>query len=118
MSEQAVVVARMQADRRLVEDVEHADQPAADLPGQPDPLHFAAGKRRRGAVEREILEPHVAEELQPAADFLEHLGGDLLAAWRPDPARRRTRPRRKPPGAQTSGSERSGRSANFGAGGW
>ena len=69
----------MQADRRLVEDVEHADQPAADLPGQADALHLAAGKRGRGAVEREIFEADVLEELQPAANFLEHFGGDLLA---------------------------------------
>ena len=77
--QQAGVVAGVQSDRRFVEDVEHADQPAADLPGQPDPLHFAARKGRRGAVQREVLQPHVPEELQPAADFLDRLGGDLLA---------------------------------------
>ena len=49
--EQPVVVAGVQADRRFVEDVQHADQPAADLPGKPDPLQLAAGERRRGAVE-------------------------------------------------------------------
>ena len=53
--EQAVVVARVQADRRLVEDVQHADQAAADLSGQADALRFAAGKRGSGAVEREII---------------------------------------------------------------
>ena len=31
--QQAVVVAGVQADRRLVKDVQHAHQPAADLPG-------------------------------------------------------------------------------------
>ena len=77
--QQAVVVAGMQADGRLVEDVEHADQPAADLAGQPDPLHLAARKGRRGAVQAEIFEAHVLEELQPAANLLEHLGRDLLA---------------------------------------
>src|SRR5262249_21562878 len=41
--QQPFVVARVQADRRLVENVQHADQPAADLPGQPDPLRLAAG---------------------------------------------------------------------------
>ena len=46
----------MQADRRLVENVEHADQSAADLAGQPDALRFAAGQRRGGAVEREVIE--------------------------------------------------------------
>ena len=58
--QQPVVVAGVQADRRFVEDVEHADQPAADLAGQADPLHLAAGERRGGAVERQVVEPHVA----------------------------------------------------------
>ena len=84
--QQAVVVAGMQADRRLVEDVEHAHQAAADLPGQPDPLHLAAGERGGGAIEREIIQPHVLEELQPAANFLDRLGGDRSAPWRPDPS--------------------------------
>ena len=74
--EQAVVVARVQPDRRLVENVEHADQAAADLAGQPDALRLAAGERGGGAVEREILEPHVGQKSQPAADLLEHFGGD------------------------------------------
>ena len=77
--QQPVVVAGVQADRGLVEDVEHADQAAADLPGQADPLHLAAGERRGGAVEREVVQAHVLEEPQPAADLLEGLGGDRLA---------------------------------------
>ena len=76
--EQPVVVARVQADRRLVEDVEHADQAAADLAGQANALRLAAGERRRGAVEREVVEADVVQEAEPAADFLEHFGGDQL----------------------------------------
>ena len=44
--EQPRVVARVQADRRLVEHVEHAAQAAADLAGQADALGLAAGERR------------------------------------------------------------------------
>jgi hypothetical protein len=40
--DEAVVVALVQADRRLVEHVEHADQARADLGGQPDALRLAA----------------------------------------------------------------------------
>ena len=76
--QQPVVVARVQADRRLVEDVQHADQPAADLPGQADALRLAARERRRGARQRQIIEPHVEQEAQPAANLLEHLGRDML----------------------------------------
>ena len=60
--EQPVVVARMQADRRLVEDVEHADQPAADLAGQADALRLAAGERRGGAVERQVVQADVSRK--------------------------------------------------------
>ena len=49
--DQPVVVARVQADRGLVEDIEHADQSRADLAGQADPLGLASGERRRSAVE-------------------------------------------------------------------
>ena len=50
--EQPLVVARVQADRRFVEDVQHADEAAADLAGQANALRFAAGKRRGRAFER------------------------------------------------------------------
>ena len=39
------VVALVQPDRRLVEHIEHAGQPRADLRGEPDALAFAAGQR-------------------------------------------------------------------------
>ena len=45
--DEAPVVALVQADRRLVEHVEHADEPAADLRREPDALRLAAGERAR-----------------------------------------------------------------------
>ena len=66
-AEQALVVPLVQPDARLVEDVEHAHQPRADLGGQPDALGLAAGERRRAAAERQVVEPHVPEEAQPVA---------------------------------------------------
>ena len=45
--DQAPVVALVQTDRRLVEDVEHADQTRADLRREPDPLRLSTGERRR-----------------------------------------------------------------------
>jgi hypothetical protein len=67
----------VQADRRFVEDVHDAGQPGADLRGQPDALRFAAGERFRRAVERQVVEADVDQELQAADDFLEHLLGHL-----------------------------------------
>jgi hypothetical protein len=56
------VVALMQADGRLVEDVEDPHQRRADLGGQPDPLPLAAGKRGRGAGKVQVVQPYVGEE--------------------------------------------------------
>ena len=69
--EQARVVALVQPDRRLVEDVEHADEARADLRREPDALRLAAGERLGRAAEREVVEPDVDEEAQPLAHFLE-----------------------------------------------
>ena len=69
--EQPRVVALVQADRRLVEHVEHAGQARADLRGEPDALALAAGQRAGGARQREIVEPDIDEEAQPLADLLE-----------------------------------------------
>ena len=43
--EQLVVVALVQADGRLVEDIEHAHQARADLRRETDALRLAAGER-------------------------------------------------------------------------
>ena len=49
--DQPAVVALVQPDRRLVEDVEHAHEARADLRREPDALRLAAGQRR-GAARR------------------------------------------------------------------
>ena len=49
--QQPLVVALMQADARLIEHVENADQTRADLRRQPDALRFAAGKCAAFAVQ-------------------------------------------------------------------
>ncbi len=63
--DQLRVVALVQADRRLVEDVEHADQRRADLRRQADALRLAAGQRRGGAIHRQVSDADVLQELQP-----------------------------------------------------
>ena len=79
-AEQAIVVALMQADRRFVEDVHHADQAGADLAGQANPLRFAAGQGVGAAIQRQVVEADVDQELQALADFLEDLVGNFAAA--------------------------------------
>ena len=71
------VVALMQADGRLVQNVQHAHEPRADLRGEPDALRLAAGERGRGPLEREVVQPHVHEELEPRLDLLHDGPGDV-----------------------------------------
>ncbi len=51
LAEQPLVVLRMQADARLVQDVDDADQAHPELGGEAHPLRLPAGKRRVVAVE-------------------------------------------------------------------
>ena len=70
------VVALVEADRRLVEDVQHAHQRRPDLRREPDPLRLAARQADRRPVEGQVVEPDVHEEPEPRDDLLEHLAAD------------------------------------------
>ena len=89
------VVALVEPDRRLVEDVEDAHQGRADLGRQPDPLRLAARQRDARAVERQVVEPDVDQEPEPRDDLLEQLVGD-----RPLALGQRRRRARSPSGAR------------------
>ena len=78
--EQPAVVALVQADRRLVEHVQHAGQLRSDLRREPDALAFAARERRGAAAERQIADADVDEEAQPIANLAQHAAGDELLA--------------------------------------
>ena len=76
-AQQPRVVAGMQPDRRFVQHVQHAAQSAADLGRQPDPLHLAAGKRRGGPGQGQVLQAHLDQELRAVVDLAGHFAGDL-----------------------------------------
>ena len=71
--EQLVVIPLVQADGRLVEDIQNADEARADLRGQPDTLAFAAGKRGGRARKRQIAQAHRLQKRQPGANFAHDL---------------------------------------------
>ena len=50
---------------------------AAQLGRQPDALRLAAGQRGRRALQREVAQAHLLQELQAAADLADHVAGDL-----------------------------------------
>ena len=68
--EQARIVALVQADRRLVQHVEHAGQAGADLRGESYALALAARKRAGIARQGEVVQADIIEKAQPLADFL------------------------------------------------
>ena len=78
--DEAPVVPLVQADRRLVEHVEHADEAGADLAGQPDALRLAAGQGGGRAAEREVVEADVEQEPEAGVDLLLHPLGDQAVA--------------------------------------
>ena len=78
--EQLAVVALVQADRRLVEHVQHAGEIRADLRREADALPFAARQRRGAAAEREVADADVVQEPQALLDLAQDaLGDDRLA---------------------------------------
>src|SRR5262245_59949364 len=67
----------MKTDARLVENVNHAGEIAADLTRQPGALRLAAGQRRPGAIEREVTQADREQKSEPAFDLFRHFGGDF-----------------------------------------
>src|SRR5207245_10436526 len=76
----SVVVARVQSDRRFVEDIEHTDKSTADLAGQPDALRLAAGQRRGRAVERQVVQADVEQERDRKSTRLNSSHGSISYA--------------------------------------
>ena len=76
-ADQPLVVALVQTDGRLVENIKHVHQLRADLGRQADALALAARQRTRRTGQGEIAQPHFDEEPEPLADLLDDLLGDL-----------------------------------------
>ena len=74
--DQPIDVGRMQADRRLVEHVEHVHQARAERRRQRDALRFAAAERAQRAIERQIAEPDGFQIAQPRLHLFEHHPAD------------------------------------------
>ena len=72
-------IARMQADARLVHDEQRVHERRAETGREIHALHFAAAERARGAIEREIAEPDLAEITQSRDDFVaQHCRGRVV----------------------------------------
>ncbi len=58
-------IGRMQAGRRFVEHIDHAEQTGTHLGAQPQPLQLAGRQRRRAAVQAQIAQSEVEQHVQP-----------------------------------------------------
>ena len=72
-SQQQMVVARVHADRRLIQHVADAAELRSELRGQPDALRLAAAQGRRRAVQTEVAQSHLMQEPQARVQ----LAGDV-----------------------------------------
>src|SRR5262249_52053052 len=77
--DQSPVVALVQADRRLVENVHDAGESGSHLTREPNALRFAARQRLGTAIEREIVETYIDEEAQPIGHVLHDLRRNFAA---------------------------------------
>ena len=67
--DEPVVVARMEADRRFIEQIQHAHEPRTDASRQSHALPLAAAERVGRAIERQILGAHAIEKREPPHDL-------------------------------------------------
>ncbi len=79
--DELVIVALVEADRRLVENVEDALEAGADLGGKANALSFAAGKSVGGATKLEITKADVFHKLDAFADFFDDWFGNHSFAF-------------------------------------
>ena len=70
--DQADVVPLVEADGRLVEDVEDPDQPRSDLRSQPNPLALTTGEASRRTLQGQVVHPDIQQKAEPQPDLLHH----------------------------------------------
>ena len=76
--DKSVVVALVQTNRRLIEDVKNARQTRPNLRGKADTLAFPTRQRARVSAHCKVVEANVVEEPQPLADLFHNCAGDFL----------------------------------------
>ena len=96
--QQLTIVARVQANGRLVQNVKHAAEIGAKLGRQADALGLAAGKGGGAAAQLQVAQSDLAQELQA----LPNLRQDVARDFRLAPAPAQARPTPAPPGPSRS----------------
>src|SRR5205823_3030527 len=73
-----LIVALVQADARLVEDIKNAYQSCADLCRQSNPLRLTAAQGAALPVQGEIAQADVLQKTEPGANLPDDFMRDLL----------------------------------------
>ena len=71
--QQLVIVPLVEANTGLIQNIGHAYQAGANLRRQADTLGFPAGEGTSCPCQRQVVQPHIYQEADPGADFLQHL---------------------------------------------
>ncbi len=66
-------ISRVQANRRLIQNIQSAHQVRAQRGGQLNPLRFSARKCGGQAIQRKVVQPDLIQKLQPRTNFLQNL---------------------------------------------
>src|SRR4030043_115996 len=74
--DKSIVIGGMQADGRLIADIEHAHQAAANLGGKADTLGLSTAQGHRSALGGKVVQPDILEKAEAGADFLKNLLGN------------------------------------------
>ena len=78
--DKALVIALVQTDGGLIQDIQDSRQTRTNLGGKANALCFTAGQRGGATVEGEVVQADVEKKAQASLDFFEHgTGDDLLA---------------------------------------
>src|SRR5688572_13674241 len=72
----------MQANRRLIQDIQRVDELRAKRVCEPYPLCLTAGECARCAVHRQVVETYVAQKPHALTRLAENGLSDLLLEWR------------------------------------
>src|SRR5258708_4159968 len=79
-TEKAGIVAGVEADARLVKNVENAAKARTNLRGKANALRLAAGKRGGGTIQAEIAEADSEQELDTLGNFFQRTRRDFFLA--------------------------------------
>src|SRR5438445_6985339 len=76
--EQPIIVALMQADTGLIQNIEHANEARPNLCCESNALGFSAAKSATLPVQGQITQSHILQETEPGTDFLDDVPRDLF----------------------------------------